>query len=348
MKKQRLFLIMAATLLASLLPTFKAKAQNGDLAVRINPILSYSTARDGHIAFDTFFAPLQTGAEQMNLRGQVKIILQKIGVKTDFTFGQTTDTICFNRKGGFTRIASPKVDQMNPGKKYPPTVYSFNYKEDACTGYVFREWNDNANFDHPIEHRIVITYEYYQKGRLSKQWYKVYFEDKDGKLHESHLGFTKDPQLAMEYDQEGRPDAASVGSEERVKYNAQGLLTLWMYMNNPDVKASEFIYNKEGRLSAAKYYSLDGMDEVEYIETNSTITYNEKGDIAKIVTSCWNCNSKWAHVRRQNTITTSYTYTYDQQGNWTLVTVKETERGRTIPKGTIERAITYWSKDESK
>ena len=169
MMKHKQQLLFIAALLTSLLPTIKSKAQNGDIAARINPILSYSTARDGHIAFDTFFAPLQTGTKQMNLRGQVSQVIQKINIKSDFSFGHTTDTIRFNRKGGFTSISSPKVDQMNPGKKYPATVYSFNYKGDICTGYVFREWNDNANFDHSIEHRDVITYEYDQKGRLSKQ-----------------------------------------------------------------------------------------------------------------------------------------------------------------------------------
>ena len=347
MMKHKQQLLFIAALLTSLLPTIKSKAQNGDIAARINPILSYSTARDGHIAFDTFFAPLQTGTKQMNLRGQVSQVIQKINIKSDFSFGHTTDTIRFNRKGGFTSISSPKVDQMNPGKKYPATVYSFNYKGDICTGYVFREWNDNANFDHPIEHRDVITYEYDQKGRLSKQWQKVYFEEKDGKLHEALQGFTKDPMLAMEYDLEGRPNAASVGSDERVKYNTQGQLTLWMYMNNSEVKASEFLYNQQGRLSTTKYYSLDGMDEVEYIETSSTITYNEKGDISKITTTSWTCNNKWVHVRRLNTTTTNYTYTYDQKGNWTRVAIKETVNGRAVPKGTIERTITYWSEGGS-
>lgn len=347
MMKHKQQLLFIAALLTSLLPTIKSKAQNGDIAARINPILSYSTARDGHIAFDTFFAPLQTGTKQMNLRGQVSQVIQKINIKSDFSFGHTTDTIRFNRKGGFTSISSPKVDQMNPGKKYPATVYSFNYKGDICTGYVFREWNDNANFDHSIEHRDVITYEYDQKGRLSKQWQKVYFEEKDGKLHEALQGFTKDPMLAMEYNLEGQPDAASVGSDERVKYDAQGRLTLWMYMNNSEVKASEFLYNGQGRLSATKYYSLDGMDEVEYIETSSIITYNEKGDISKITTTSWTCNNKWVHVHRLSSTITNYTYFYDQKGNWTRVTIKETVNGRTEPKGTIERTITYWSESES-
>lgn len=346
MIQKKLKLLIAATLVTSLLPTIGAEAQSGDIAMRINPILSFSTASGGHITFDTFFAPLQTGTEQMHLHGQVKQVIQKRDVKSDFAYGQTTDTILFNRKGGFTKISSPRIDQTAPGKKYPPTVYNFKYKGDVCTGYVFREWNDNANFDHPIEHRDVITYEYDQKGRLSKQWYKVYYEGKDGKLHESHQGFTKDPQLAMEYDLEGRPDAANVGSDERVKYNAEGLLTLWMYMNNTDIKASEFQYNAQGRLTSAKYYSIDGMDEIEYIETSSTITYNDKGDIAKIVTTWWTCNSKWAHVRRLNATTTNYTYTYDQQGNWTRVAVKEIVDRRAVSKGTIERAITYWGGEQ--
>lgn len=345
--KYKQLLLPIATLLISLLQTIKSEAQNGDIAARINPILSYSTARDGHIAFDTFFAPLKTGTEQMSLRGQVSQVIQKINVKSDYTYGHTTDTISFNRKGNFTRIVSPKVDQMTPGKKYPDTHYSFLFNGDICTGYVFREWNDNANFNHPIEHRDVITYEYDQKNRLSKQWQKVYFEEKDGKLHESLQGFTKDPMLAMEYDLEGRPNAASVGSDERVKYDFQGRLTLWMYMNNTDVKASEFLYNTQGLLSSTKYYSLDGMDEVEYIETSSSISYNEKGDITKITTTSWTCNNKWVHMRRLNTTTTNYTYSYDQKNNWTRVAIKETVNGRTVPKGTIERAITYWSKGGS-
>ena len=174
--KYKQLLLPIATLLISLLQTIKSEAQNGDIAARINPILSYSTARDGHIAFDTFFAPLKTGTEQMSLRGQVSQVIQKINVKSDYTYGHTTDTISFNRKGNFTRIVSPKVDQMTPGKKYPDTHYSFLFNGDICTGYVFREWNDNANFNHPIEHRDVITYEYDQKNRLSKQWQKVYCE----------------------------------------------------------------------------------------------------------------------------------------------------------------------------
>lgn len=111
--KYKQLLLPIATLLTSLLQTIKSEAQNGDIAARINPILSYSTARDGHIAFDTFFAPLKTGTEQMSLRGQVSQVIQKINVKSDYTYGHTTDTISFNRKGNFTRIVSPKVDQMN-------------------------------------------------------------------------------------------------------------------------------------------------------------------------------------------------------------------------------------------
>lgn len=52
--KYKQLLLPIATLLISLLQTIKSEAQNGDIAARINPILSYSTARDGHIAFDTF------------------------------------------------------------------------------------------------------------------------------------------------------------------------------------------------------------------------------------------------------------------------------------------------------
>ena len=66
MNKQTIQLVMV-TLLAMLFTT-PLRAQKGDLATRINPILSTSTARDGHIAFDTYMAPLKTARELMNLR----------------------------------------------------------------------------------------------------------------------------------------------------------------------------------------------------------------------------------------------------------------------------------------
>lgn len=334
------------TVLLTMLPTSSLRAQKGDLASRINPILSTSTARDGHICFDTYLAPLQTGSELMNLRGKVKRIIQTSNVKSDFLPMNTIDTIRFNKQGQFRKISSPKSSEFYPQWKFPATIYVFRYKEGKLDSFTFHEGTENGDWDHPRLHCDVWSYEYDQKGRLWKEWTKVYFEGKDGKLHESHEGFTKDPQFVMEYDLEGRPDAATVNSEERLKYDANGRLSLWMYMNNPNIKASEFKYDQQGRLSGTKYYSIDGMDEEEYYELNSAITYNEQGDIAKIVTTTWLCNSKWTHLRKVTSRTTNYLYTYDQQGNWTRVKVNEIERGRPVSLGHIDRTISYWETGE--
>lgn len=340
MNKQTIQLVMV-TLLAMLFTT-PLRAQKGDLATRINPILSTSTARDGHIAFDTYMAPLKTARELMNLRGMVSRIIQKSCLKSDYLPMNSIDTIRLNPKGHLTLIRSPKSNEYHPDWKYSATFYRFHYKDGQLLGYTFEDGTDNSEWDRPRLHRDVWTYEYDQKGRLWKEWEKVYFEEKDGKMKESHQGFTKDPQFVLEYDLEGRLDAATVGSDERLKYDANGRLMLWMYMNSPETKASEFQYDQQGRLTGTKYYSIDGMDEAEYYELNSTITYNEQGDIAKIVTATWLCNSKWVHKRKVLTRTTNYSYTYDQHGNWTRVNVSEMQGGRSESLGYIERTINYW------
>lgn len=341
MNKQTIQLIMVM-LLTMMLPVNSLWAQKGDLASRINPILTTSTARDGHIAFDNYMAPLKNGSELMNLRGKVRKIIQKSCLQSDYVPMNTIDTIRLNSKGQFVQIRSPKSNEYHPDWKFPATVYRFHYKDGQLLGFTFQEGTDNSEWDRPRLHRDVWTCKYDDKGRLWQEWEKVYFEEKNGEMKESHHAFTKDPQFVMEYDLEGRPDAATVGSDERLKYDSNGRLTLWMYMNSPETKASEFKYDQQGRLSGTKYYSIDGMDEAEYYELNSTITYNEQGDIAKIVTTSWLCNSKWVRKRKDLIRTTNYTYTYDQQGNWTRVNVSEIQQGRPVSLGHIERTISYW------
>ena len=314
-------------------------AAQGDVT---NPIIQYSPARDGGVVYD----PLQSDAQFMSLRGQVRQIIQKRNVESDmFVMMNPSDTLRFDRKGRLLSICSAKKDPYSPQVKFPPTRSIYRYQGEHCSGYTFEEWSENASSNRPLMKRVITSFEYDQRGRLWKEWEKVYFEEPDGKIREALEGFTKDPQFILEYDAEGHPISALFsrgGSKLRAKYNAQGKLTQ-ISDEEPGSKPIEYSYDTQGRLTGIKSFMIDGMDEVENYEKNTTITYNAQGDMIKISAATWLCNTKWVRIRRLYTNTTLVTYTYDQQGNWIRAAIKEQENGRVTPRGAIERQITYWT-----
>lgn len=316
-----------------------------------NPIVEYSPARDGGVVYDKHFGPLLSDAQFMGMKGIVKQIIQKRNVKSDmFVMMNPSDTLRFDQKGRLLSICSAKKDPYSPQVKFPPTRQIYRYKGDRCLGYTLEEWSENAMSNRPLMKRVIISFEYDQRGRLWKEWEKVYFEEPDGKIREALEGFTKDPQFIMEYDAGGHPISmlsSNGGSKQCAKYNDKGKLTQWFFDDNPDSKPIEYNYDTQGHLIGIKKFSIDGMDEEENYEQNTTITYNAQGDMIKISATTWLCNTKWVRIRRLYTNTTLVTYTYDQQGNWTHAAFKEQEKGRVIPRGEIERQITYWTNEQS-
>ena len=153
--------------------------------------------------------------------------------------------------------------------------------------------------------------------------------------------------MTYAYTPEGRLLSANGENALKLTYNKWGAVCQYddyytQKGSNPYVKPSTITYDVSGWVRTISICHLDGMDDIEYIEKVATFTYNEQGDIVKVVFTYWDCNSKWERKKSSYSESYAISYTYDNQGNWTKAIIRTLTNINAKRSITINREIKYW------
>ena len=290
----------------------------------------------GYSNYGWRFEPLKTDLERGNLKGDVEKVVTNITDKTGRGFGEHfTDTTYYNSNGNIEKIVALKKDEFDPSKKFRPDTWFYHYdskgKLEDYVKYSEVEMMNGRDLRKEI-HTAVRD----NQGNIIQEVTRNYSFGKNKEWEE--FGTGDNVTWAFGYDGSGNLVSGKGPLNLNLTYQ-NGKLTK---MQDGSFKPVTYIYDAQGRLTSFKYFMIDGMDEEEYCEMSSTLTYNERNDIIKGVKTNWDCNSKWQRRRMNFSHTYTFTYTYDEKGNWTKAVVysKAGKDPRTLAF-TITRAITY-------
>jgi len=333
MKKNFYYMIVTALLFMGYCLTCRAQVTYFET----NNFLLNLFSSTGSVSYDWRFEPQKTDYERGQLKGMPTKIVTNIKDNTGRGFGtQFTDTTYYNAQGNITKVVALKKDEYNPSNKFRPDEYVYKYNtEGQLTNWTKFSETDNIDGHHLTKHVHDINRD--NQGRATQEIYRAYtlkgqkwedFTTGDG------LNYT------FSYDANGNLSGGKMffpaydltyQNGQLVKLTAEGF-------NKPIT----YTYDAQGRMTAFKFYAIDGMDIEEYYETGVTLTYNEKGNIAKAVKTTWICNSKWVRRRAIETCTYTMTYTYDAQGNWTKAVI-QSKSGKSPSQKAFEinRSIEY-------
>lgn len=137
--------------------------------------------------------------------------------------------------------------------------------------------------------------------------------------------------------------------------NSDGMVVLSkMTYNNPylpgvltaKMGVSTFEYDSNGRVVKVNTY-YTGCSNAQYREMwgECVYSYNDNGDASEEIFTLFDSDSE--NKQQLYTVTQSYAYEYDEQGNWISVTMTSSDpQPGTIP--TMPRQITYYTEEELK
>ena len=331
---KRVFNIMAIALLC-LGYSLKGNAQVTYFDT--NNFLLYYFTNTGSSAYDWRFEPQKTDYERGQLKGNPTKIVTNITDNTGRGFGtHFTDTTYYNAQGNITKVVALKKDEFNPNNKFRPDLYTYQYNaQGQLTNWTKFSETDNMDGHHMTKHVHDIVRD--NQGRTTKEIYRAYTL-KGEKWEDFTTG--DGVNYTLSYDANGNLTSGKMfyPTYDLTYKNGQLVKMLAEGFNKPVT----YTYDPQGRMTAFKYFSIDGMDIEEYYETSVTLTYNEKGYISKAVKTTWICTNKWVRRRAIETNTYTMTYTYDPQGNWTKAVVNSKTGKQASQKAfVIERSIEY-------
>lgn len=264
-------------------------------------------------------APAYTDLARQGVKGNVHEIIYTFTGKfsDDFTFVIRRRQISYDNKGMMTREDLTYNDSDFGGQGAKTFSRQIQYKYDAQGRLVAILPSEN-------EEEEILTYN--SQGKLIK---------------------SKIKELTYTYSTDGRLLYVKGENGFKLTYNKWGLICQYddSYTQKnalPYVKPSTITYDVNGMVQSVSICQLDGMDDIEYIEKDTKFTYNEKGDIVKVVLTCWDCNSKWARKKVSYSESYSISYAYDEQGNWIKATIKTLASVNEKRSITINRGIKYW------
>lgn len=290
----------------------------------------------GFSSYDWRFEPLKTDLERGWLKGDVTKVVTTIndnaslrGSGTDFA-----DTTYYNQQGNITKIVAPILDNFFfDGKNLRPDTWLYEYDTNGKLKE-YTKYTGNQRHVHTIPQD--------GRGNIVKEIYKAY-SDRGGTWEE--FGSSDNVAWTFGYDANGRLASGKGSLDMNLRYNNGQLVS--MQPTDFD-KTNTYTYAPNGRMTSMKYFFVDGYDdEVWYIETTITLSYNDKGDIIQAVSEEWNNTSKWVRKQQMGKSIYNITYTYDDKDNWTkaVMSKKAMYRGQTTENTpnavTVTRAITY-------
>ena len=282
----------------------------------------------GFSSYDWRFEPLKTDLERGWLKGDVAKVVTTINDNASLRGSGTlfADTTYYNRQGNITKIVAPILDNFFfDGKNLRPDTWLYEYNANGK----LKEYTK-----HTANQRHVHTMQQDGRGNIVREIYPDYVTwswgyDTNGTLMS---GATR-----------------TIGGEvtHNLKYQNGQLISMSpVGIEKPGTVT--YTYAPNGRMASMKYFFVDGYDdEIWYIETTITLSYNDKGDIIQAVREEWNNTSKWVRKQQMGKSIYNITYTYDDKDNWTraVMSRKSMYGGKTTENTpnaiTVTRAITY-------
>lgn len=287
-----------------------------------------------YTSYDWHFEPYRTDFERGNIKGAPTKIVTNILDKSGRGFGEHfTDTTYYNSKGNITKIIALKRDEFNPNNIFRPDKWVYDY--DGVTRC--RKWSEieSATGKYMKKEEYTLKFERQTTKELClteiKEYGGTYKIEGDGDV----------VLVIFHKDENGNLKTADICSGGAKLIYSNGRVTE-MLGTDSDKPIFQISYDASGHLTSYKSYGIDGMDDVYYTEALNDFTYNEKGDISKVVKTSWDCNSKWVRHKVNYVETYTLTYIYDAKGNWASATVflkAGSEPRRKIIS--ITREITY-------
>ena len=313
-------------------------------ATEANALVTYGMANNfflefftnmGYSSYDWRYEPLKTDKERAGLKGNVVKVVTDVIDKTGRGFGENrSDTTYYNEKGQLEKIVAPQYDYEGKiSKILAPSQWVFHY---SPNGQLIKYENyEDTEMAQGHEMRAHIHFmRRNDKGQLLKEEYGAY--DQKGGEWKLYSNITEE--WSFGYDANGILTSGKFGDFILTYKNGQ--LTRMKDANSD--KPVTFTYDAEGRMTSVKFYSIDGMDEMYNYEDNITMSYNEQGQLTKVIKEQWETTTKW--VRKKISYKTEYTITYtnDAQGNWTkaVMYAKSGKAPRSMAV-TINRKIYY-------
>ncbi len=282
----------------------------------------------GFSSYDWRFEPLKTDLERGWLKGDVAKVVTTINDNASLRGSGTlfADTTYYNRQGNITKIVAPILDNFFfDGKNLRPDTWLYEYNANGK----LKEYTK-----HTANQRHVHTMQQDGRGNIVREIYPDYVTWSWG------------------YDTNGTLMSGAthtIGGEvtHNLKYQNGQLISMSpVGIEKPGTVT--YTYAPNGRMASMKYFFVDGYDdEVWYIETTITLSYNDKGDIIQAVREEWNNTSKWVRKQQMGKSIYNITYTYDDKDNWTraVMSRKSMYGGKTTENTpnaiTVTRAITY-------
>lgn len=300
------------------------------------------TTDTGWCDYDWHYEPMTTtDLQRGRLRGAVVKVVSTITDKTESdNVLAVSDTAYYNAQGNLTLVVAPYKDPYNPQQKYQPRRWTYEYDaKGKLTSFTLSKEVETAGGPSPQKH--VHTLQYNGRGHIEKDISRAY--SKEGNSWEE-FGGSDNVHWLFGYDANGRLTSGTGYGSYKTVYNNGRLVSI---APTGGGKPTSFTYDANGNMSGMKTYIIDGYDDEDYYEeTAVAFTYNEKGDIIKVVTETWEDTPSWTRKQRASQKTYTIVYTYDAQGNWTKAVLSSVENyeGQVSRKAnalTIVRAITY-------
>lgn len=315
-----------------------------------NNFLLKTFTSTGFSSYDWRYEPQKTDLQRGWFKGNVVKVFTDIQDKTGTGMGDDhyADTTYYNSKGNFLRIVDKNLNTLNK-LNLKPSVYTFEYdskgqlhRYTVLSEAESHDWD--ANVDYASKGRTIYNIKTDRNGRMSELTSQYYSTDLKGKWEKSDA---KDKDWTFIYDANGNLASGYNHMFENMKvtyHNGQ-----LVKMQEDDFKPQTITYNANGRPIQHRYFFIDGMDEAVYDDFVTTFTYNGHGDIATVKRTVWTCNSKWKRLKIGYTLSYTFSYTYDKEGNWTKCIGYENhgKKKRTVAY-VMKRQITYGPPDPEK
>ena len=310
-----------------------------------NYFLNYFTDT-GFSKYDWHYEPLKTDLQRGGLKGKVVKVVSNIrDIWSRRGYGISfTDTTYYNAQGNISKVIAPKKDDLDRFE-FQPDIWEYEYDSNGVLdGYVYL--SEIVRNGEKVLEKHVHTMEKNAVGRITKEVYRSYSQEKDGSWKEFAADFG-DPEWVFTYDENGSLISGIGCSSLSIDLTYENGQISKMYI--ADVKPVSYTYDAEGRLVEFSNFFIEGMDEDVYNEENVVISYNENGDIGMTTKAHYVCNSQWKRRAYYYKDVYAFSYTYDSHGNWTdaLVTIEATDNEPQSEVFTISREITYDDNDDT-
>ena len=296
----------------------------------------------GYASYDWRYEPLKTDRERDGLKGNVVKMVMVATDKTGRGFGENfVDTTYYNQQGNITKIVAPKKDPYSPKIKFRPDTWTYEYDANGkLKGYIWMTEAAMANGTNLQKH--IHTMQSDSRGNIVKEIVRAYSQE--GGTWREFSG-ADNVAWTFGYDANGVLTSGTIRSNDIKLTYQNGQLTSMLAADFN--KPATYTYDAQGHMTGIRWFAREEYDDdVTCTEVVTALTYNEKGELIKVVEDRWMDTENWVRKSKESQKNYTITYTYDAQGNWTkaIMNMKANYGGSLQNKPaivTVTRTITY-------